>query len=1305
MNLDPRLVMVLSESATVNQNLRVAFFCLEKQVRERYNSWDVAREVQGRRFVTLHTREPGQGMGTPVCSRCGSQLRQSAEGVPLPCPSCTPFHDAAKTRTSAGDPPTAPAQSYRGRTFGNYTILDEISRGAMGVVYKARQHGLDRVVALKVLLAGEMATEAQVVRFQREAQAAARLHHPAIVPVHEVGSHEGKHYYTMDVVEGKNLGELIRAGEVSTRRALDIASEVAEALEHAHAEGVIHRDIKPGNIMIDGRGHVHILDFGLAKQLDSDTRFTRTGTTIGTPAYMPPEQASGESPRVDHRADIYSLGAVLYEMLTGQPPFTGDTMMNTLMRVMNEEPVPPKRLNPRIHRDIQTIVLKAMEKSPERRYPTMRALSDDIRRFIAGESISARPAGLLHRAWRSLKKHRSAVFAIVAIASIGLAAYATLQQMILNSSLRMDQALEGGRRGGSESDRTLTENEQPTFKTIFEDAFRDAKLDGRWLVEGGSWRAAGGRLEVASNDLAAIHTREKFSGRLIVTVDLSLTPGEEGPTPPPRTVGCFLGRDWRHSYRVLLGGRHGPRLALLNQREEVAELECPPLQPDTLYRLTIERLPIGVRVLVESEAGGVHRELTYNELNLPRDLEREFPVGLSVEGARVRVHKVVVQQEVPPLKLTALQAAGELFRDGSFFEASSRFGKIAEAYEGRFEGLAALLGAARCHAAEGRYKEAAAILQRLESLAAGIHHNDLLALLNDARLDLFFCSANLNNFPDAVKALRRIADSGGSVDEAWLWHFPKHLAGLLTNRAYDEALDLLRASIFGVGRQNLHAAAEGLQAPTLQETLSNRARELAEAFCNRNQPQKVRAVYDASPTPKLADSFARAAKQALRADQRDDALALLTFCSEQKMESPALTQATVELGNSLCAAGQHKRLAELYRADPEPQLGPVFLRAVTETTANGKLDDSFMLLQLTVRNFPAQSKNLFASEGQATRLGKAFIARGDVLQTIALHELFDPPPAIAAVVGLFTEAAQKALADKKPEDALRLLEHARIRFGVLQAGIAAAATQLVTLHAAEGAYDKVIADYLAYPNDTLAPAVAKAIGAAAEAGQLSNALDLFAHYARNRHPIPPDALRRLADGLAALFTNNPQDDATDDLINRYGRVHEVYDSPVARSTLVLALGDALVRAGHLQEALTQYEGAGDAEGLLRAACVATELGHYRNETDPAMGKTRWRALRDAAGDDADGRPLAAAAALFTNRASGSASAEFTQTVTRTGKLPDALTHYLIGLRLWTEGDTRASAEFTQAGAGPSTWFTPLARRARTAPPAAEEAKP
>ena len=464
----------------------------------------------------------GFAMGNDRCAKCNSPLHTPRGGGEPVCPKCSPPPDTdSETRTSVENAPSPAAADYRGRTFGSYTILEEISRGAMGVVYRARQHHLERVVALKVLIAGEMATEAQVARFRREAQAAARLRHPAIVPIHEVGVFEGKHYYTMDYIEGRDLSDLIRSGDITTRRALDIAAQVAIALDYAHRRGVIHRDIKPSNIMIDADDRIHIMDFGLAKQVDSDTKFTRTGTTIGTPAYMPPEQASGESRRVDHRADIYSLGAVLYEMLTSRPPFTGDTMMNTLMRVLNEEPVPPKRLNPRIHRDIQTIVLKAMEKSPERRYPTMRALADDIRHFIAGESITARPAGLLYRAWKILKRHHSAVFATAAVLIIGLTAVAIVVDIRRQSEVRIAAARETGKREGAKAAERESElQEKPTVKTVFEDTFKAPSLGKSWVIENGPWRVGDGQhLDVTTAPLAAVHTKRTFTGNVKLTFE------------------------------------------------------------------------------------------------------------------------------------------------------------------------------------------------------------------------------------------------------------------------------------------------------------------------------------------------------------------------------------------------------------------------------------------------------------------------------------------------------------------------------------------------------------------------------------------------------------------------------------------------------------------------------------------------------------------------------------------------------------------------------------------------------------------
>ncbi len=297
---------------------------------------------------------------------------------------------------------------------GPYEDIREVARGGMGVVYKAREKHLKRSVAIKVLK-GSTDDPEEVHRFRREAEAAARLQHSNIVPIHAVGEVLGRPFFVMDFIEGRVLSELIRSGELSPRAALDIVQQAARALHYAHSQGVIHRDMKPQNIIVDRLGRPQVMDFGLAKQLDEDSAMTRAGTTMGTPAYMPPEQAEGDTAAIDAQSDVYSLGAVLYEMLTGTPPFSGSSTMNILMKVLEEEPTPPREVNPRIHRDIETICLKAMSKEKSRRYATARELAEDIRRFHAGEAISAAPTTLLYRLKRIASRNKGAVVVIVAL--------------------------------------------------------------------------------------------------------------------------------------------------------------------------------------------------------------------------------------------------------------------------------------------------------------------------------------------------------------------------------------------------------------------------------------------------------------------------------------------------------------------------------------------------------------------------------------------------------------------------------------------------------------------------------------------------------------------------------------------------------------------------------------------------------------------------------------------------------------------------------------------------------------------------
>jgi WD40 repeat protein len=314
--------------------------------------------------------------------------------------------------------------------FGDYELLEEIGRGGMGVVCRARQVRLNRVVALKMILAGELATEDDVRRFQAEAEAAAKLDHPGIVPVHEVGRHEGQHYFSMAFVEGESLAHRVAQGLPPPREAAELTRKVAEAVAYAHAHGVIHRDLKPANILVDKQGQPRLTDFGLAKRIQGEPGasapggLTATGQIVGTPSYMPPEQAGGRRGEAGPLSDVYSLGAVLYCLLTGRPPFQADNPLDTLLQVLEQDPVPPRRLNTAVPRDLETICLKCLQKEPRRRYQSAQELAADLDRFLTGKPILARPAGVVERAlkWARRRPAAAALVAASALAALLLTA-------------------------------------------------------------------------------------------------------------------------------------------------------------------------------------------------------------------------------------------------------------------------------------------------------------------------------------------------------------------------------------------------------------------------------------------------------------------------------------------------------------------------------------------------------------------------------------------------------------------------------------------------------------------------------------------------------------------------------------------------------------------------------------------------------------------------------------------------------------------------------------------------------------------
>jgi eukaryotic-like serine/threonine-protein kinase len=338
----------------------------------------------------LAPREPAEGdksdADAPTIVSSSDNLEAAAAAVA----------EAASFRTDAG----SAGHVAGGTRFGQYELRKELGRGGMGVVYLARQTELDRVVALKMILSSRLASEEDVRRFHAESKAAARLQHPNIVGIHDAGQQLGQHYFAMDYIDGPNLAEWVRRDNPTIEQRVECLAAVARAADYLHAQGIVHRDLKPSNILVDRSGRPFVTDFGLARVFNSDSRQTQTGTIIGTPSYMPPEQAAGRLAEISPRSDVYSLGAILYELLCGRPPFQRDNPLDVLVEVLEGEPDRPTQVNKKVPRELELVCLKCLEKAPEKRYDSARELADDLDRYLRGESVTAKPANV----WQWLRR-------------------------------------------------------------------------------------------------------------------------------------------------------------------------------------------------------------------------------------------------------------------------------------------------------------------------------------------------------------------------------------------------------------------------------------------------------------------------------------------------------------------------------------------------------------------------------------------------------------------------------------------------------------------------------------------------------------------------------------------------------------------------------------------------------------------------------------------------------------------------------------------------------------------------------------
>jgi serine/threonine protein kinase len=425
---------------------------------------DAGRPPDRREFLARH---PDIAAELEAFFADRDRFQRLAAPLPPAAPTVNPVDAGAEAATLAparGEP--AATELGTVRYFGDYELLEEIARGGMGVVWKARQVSLDRVVALKMILAGQLASEADVQRFRNEAEAAANLDHPNIVPIYEVGEHEGQQYFSMAFVEGGSLAGRLANGPLPPREAAALVQTLALAIQYAHERGVIHRDLKPANILLqkdltqrrqgakeeqnpkieaENKGASgafppsssdlcalaslrealpKITDFGLAKRPQKGPGLTGTGEVIGTPSYMAPEQAAGKVNLVGPLADVYGLGAILFALLTGRPPFQAATSLDTLLQVLEQDPPRPSRLNPKVPRDLETVCLKCLEKSATRRYGSARELADDLGRFLRYEPIKARPVSRLRRGWAWAQRRPWVLTAAASLLVVALVCFA-----------------------------------------------------------------------------------------------------------------------------------------------------------------------------------------------------------------------------------------------------------------------------------------------------------------------------------------------------------------------------------------------------------------------------------------------------------------------------------------------------------------------------------------------------------------------------------------------------------------------------------------------------------------------------------------------------------------------------------------------------------------------------------------------------------------------------------------------------------------------------------------------------------------
>jgi len=775
-----------------------------------------------------------------------------------------------ETLPAAGTPRDDAAESS---DFAGYELLGELGRGGMGIVYKARQKELDRLVALKVIIAGEDASEEEISRFMREARASAKMEHPNIVPVHDMGHVGRKHYFTMGFVEGRTLADFVRDEKPNLSQSIATMRKIASAIQYAHERGIIHRDLKPGNVMVDEAGEPHVMDFGLARNVREGSSLTRSGDAVGTPLYMCPEQAEGRVHEVDERADVWSLGVMLYEIIAGQLPFTAGSAMGVLLKVVNDDPLGPRKVSRKAPRDLDTITMKCLEKDRDRRYRTAGALADDLGRFLSGDPIAARPPSLVYRLRKKIAK-RKAISAALLVIGVLIAIAASIGLRLYGEKLK-----ERARWG----------------EPVLTDDFERETLGDQWQTYTGVCEIENGRL-VATGDFLLL-CRERFTGNVAIEFD-GMIPDTSKACDLTVWVCAHEERPRREYYAQGVGSdgnlHSSIKISGSNQMKSVVAT-CPKvIEPGKWYRIRGEREGQYLRLFVDGE-----KILEYREF-FPMATPSHNRAGIYTWFGPSHFDNVRIFRQEGALKVRAVDLGDKLFAARDYEAAAREYADIQRSHPETEDGAEARYKKGLCYVELGRLPEA-------EQALTGVDHPSVRPYAQYGMVDVLIRRGDFDAALARMNLLRQEYASHELAERIRLDYRRRSNDIASVHMRPDQAVPFMLCFVEELERSD----------PAGQDAFWRLANLYAHTGQNASAIAMAKEIRSERPGLQSADglhvSYAMEAWAHTRMGQPDKAMALLALMPDGP-RSRALreyTHTTAWLSSASTALGQHEEAMEL----------------------------------------------------------------------------------------------------------------------------------------------------------------------------------------------------------------------------------------------------------------------------------------------------------------------------------------------------------------------------------------------------------